>query len=414
MPKARFRRLQFLHAGLIQTLTCGAIGLSAVAADPSTSNRNELSHQHQRAAALADAGQAAEAERIYRSIAQYDPQDDVAYNALLSLAASRSLQSDSLAAIAAKSRLPERFVVHQTDRFVLISDVSERHTIQNARWVERAHAEFNRFARECGLRPLPLQHKLVCVLFDSRDEYLKFAQTEDGLKNINFTGYYSPRHDRMVFSMEDRERPNVGAEPERAANAPDAKAVLGFDARGMENEQANRHDESCDHHAHEMPSASAAKCVHETIHQLMFHTRLMSPEVQYPLWICEGLSTAFETDLPGKPFGPDHDYAPRLQAFQTLLHNGDLIPLREFVTVTQLTANKHWITRVMYQQSYALVTWLCRERSQQVRDYLHLMRSQPGGKISAARHLNLFESVFGDIDNVERDWLAYERAGARG
>ena len=77
--------------------------------------------------------------------------------------------------------------------------------------------------------------------------------------------------------------------------------------------------------------------------------------------------------------------------------------------LTQVSADQPIITRVVYQQSYALVTWMSRERKEQLRDYLSLMRRQDGGRMSAAKHLRLFEQAFGDVDVLEQAWLNYER-----
>ena len=304
------------------------------------------------------------------------------------------LPMHSPACDAVDRRLPTKFGIMQTDDFVLFSDAGELQTGQKAQWVERTYQEFQRFADRCGLHPQPLRHKLVCVLFEHRDEYQAFAQTQDGMANPLFTGYYSPQSDRIVFSLDSDATLERNAPPQIEANARDGhtRSVLGF------NPQAPR----------AANNAAAAKCVHETIHQLMFHTRLMSPDVQYPLWICEGLSTAFETNAPDEAFGPDFDFAPRRDEFRSILRDGELMPLRELVTLTQLSGNQPRTTRLVYNQSYALVVWLCRHRADQMRTHLQAMLSEPTGRLSASRHLQLFEQSFGDVDALETQWLASE------
>ena len=323
------------------------------------------------------------------------------------------LAAESPAARAARARLSDRFAMHQTQRFVLFSDATDVLTSQSAGWAERAYDEFERFANECDLKPGPLQHKLVCILFEKREEYLAFAKSNDGMSNISFTGYYSPKNDRVVFSVEPERAPQrkveAGAARTQKQPAAPSKPVLGFDTRGLEGQNEPEPHAAHNHQLLDVPCDSAAKCVHETIHQLMFHTRVMTPDVQYPLWICEGLATAFETATPSLPFGPDVDFAPRRDAFQSLLRRDQLIPLRDLAVLTQVSADQPRITRVVYQQSYALVTWMSRERKEQLRDYLSLMRRQDGGRMSAAKHLRLFEQAFGDVDVLEQAWLNYER-----
>lgn len=324
---------------------------------------------------------------------------------------SGELSPKSSACDKAQRRLPESFAALQTPRFILFSDAQASLTNQHARWVERTYEEFQRFARECDLRPLPLRHKLVGILFESKSDYQTFARTQDGMANAAFSGYYSPRHDRVVFSLDiDDDAPPAAAGKRKpsvaGASAANEKPVLGFDSsttQGHEVAADAEHGDGC------CGNGSAAKCVHETIHQLMFHTRIMSPEIQYPLWICEGLSTAFETNDPELPFGPDRDFGPRREVFRTMMDRGELMRLRELVTLAPAQHDDQVRVRTIYHQSYALVTWMCRHRMTDMREYLAAMLKESPGRLASARHLELFEQAFGDVQSVERDWLVYER-----
>jgi hypothetical protein len=120
------------------------------------------------------------------------------------------------------------------------------------------------------------------------------------------------------------------------------------------------------------------------------------------------LATAFETDEPEAAtdagFGPDVDHEPRMQAFAAAMRVGRLIPLRELVTVTSLprdSINMH----DFYNQSYALTTWLCRERPQAVLAYLRLLNSGDARRRSANQHMEMFERAFGEIDRLHDAWL---------
>ena len=360
------------------------------------------------AAQLFAAGDRDEAERLLRKHLLAHPQDDQAYQALLNMNQPGELSANSAACRLAQQKLPKDFAVVQSPRFVLLTDAGVSAAQQHARWVERACEEFDRFAAHCGLRPLPLQHKLVCVLFEQHDDYQSFARHHDGMNNAAFTGYYSPKHDRVVFSLAS-ESQLADAQSERGRNkkgASPSKPVLGFDSAA--NSDASHDHASCgDVH---LSSEAAAKCVHETIHQLMFHTRLMSADLQYPLWICEGLSTAFETETPEAAFGPDRDFEPRRRGFDNLLRRNEVLPLRELVTLTSLSNCKPQFIRAVYHESYGLVTWLCRNHPTKVRDYLQAMLREPSGKLSPQRHLELFEQSFGPVDQLEPEWLAQEYA----
>jgi hypothetical protein len=351
---------------------------------------------------LARSGRVDEAEQFCRSVLRNSPDDQNAYRSLVWLAKGRALPASSAASRSAQQRLSDQFNVFQTERFVLLSDADTAVTQQHARWVERACEEFQRFVDRCDLRPLPLEHKLVCVLFEDYAEYQAFARSHDGMVNPAFSGYYSPRNDRVVFSLQPQHA--VDSENQRGSKTS-GKSILGFDGSKAQGARDACADDSCG-------VESAAKCVHETIHQLMFHTRIMTPDVQYPLWICEGLSTAFETDSPDEAFGPDCSYAPRREAFSELLDQDHLIPVSELVTLTQIPNDRPRMLRAVYHQSYALVTWLVRERPADLRDYLAAMLREPAGKLSAARHAELFEHAFGGATGLEREWLMDERSRA--
>jgi hypothetical protein len=154
---------------------------------------------------------------------------------------------------------------------------------------------------------------------------------------------------------------------------------------------------------------SISVTIHEAIHQLMFHTAVQSPYVQHPLWLTEGLATAFETDRPRSRFGPLQEFAPRRQRFYHLLDTGQLMPLRDLVTVDpNRLFTRPGLVDAVYHQGYALVTWLARKRRPQLRDYLRALNDLPSGVPSAQTQLAVFERIFGNVDRLEKAWLEWE------
>lgn len=288
----------------------------------------------------------------------------------------------------ARKLLPGRFIDYETKRFVVLSDAGPGWTRRQTELLERTYHQYLRYTRRLGMRPEPLRHKLVCVLFEKHEDYKDFARAHDNVTADWISGYYSPKHDRVVFY-------NIEANPD---------VVLDTDA-----------DEDGDRHvvarftAEDYAKAAIATTVHEAIHQLSFHTRLQSPHIQNPLWISEGLATSFETDAPGAAFGPDREYDLRRSQFESLLERGRLIPLRDLVTYTQMPNNDDDTIAAVYHESYALVTWMSRYRREQLAEYLQAMLDEPGGRPTPQRHLQIFESVFGDVDQLERTWERYER-----
>jgi hypothetical protein len=364
------------------------------------------------------------AEDAYRRVLERCPLHHGARRALIRLAEGRPLPRSSPAYEQARANLPDRFVELETRRFIVLSNADAQWTSAQAQRLERTHHQFQRFARRLRLEPLPLRHKLICVLFADRAEYQHFAGAHDDVADPWIAGYYSPKHDRVVFYRGEANPSVVEARSKLrkmdtdidsiARRAEDAlrqgrreQAAVLRQHRQRYREHLLRERQRVDAFAEQI---SIATTVHETTHQLLFHTRIQTPRIQYPVWISEGLATAFETDDTGGAFGPDHEYAPRREAFEELLRDGDLIDLRELVTWTRIATDDEQTVHAVYQQSYALVTWLNRCRAGQLSRYLQLMLTEPPGSISADRYLRIFEEAFGDIDQLQHAWLSFERA----
>jgi len=370
------------------------------------------------------AGQASDAADHYRRALQLAPRDDAAYEALLRVTKQLELPTTSAAYNAARAVLPPTFIQYETRRFVVLSDAHPSWTRAQADRLERTHHQFLRYANRTELRPLPLRHKLVCVLFDDRDAYRAFAKTHDGVKDLWIAGYYSPHNDRVAFYHGDANPSVVEARARLDELLADVDALdaevrtahrQGLLARAEEIRERReayhahivRERERVDSFAAQI---NVATTVHEAIHQLMFHTGVQSASVQYPLWVSEGLATAFETDRTGGAFGPDHEHEQRREVFEEMLADDRLVPLEKLVSWSEVPSSHRTVVNAMYHQSYALVTWMSRFRRDELREYLLHMRELTPGTLTPRRHLELFEDAFGPVERLERAWLRHERS----
>ncbi len=363
------------------------------------------------------------AESICRGILAAQPNDDAAYEALLRICAQRKLQADSDALAATIEALPATFRTYETSRFIVLSDTDPTWSREQANRLERAHQQFQRFCRRLDLRPLPLKHKLVCVLFDNRDAYQAFAREHDEVVSAWIAGYYAPAADRIVF-YNIKSNPSVAQANEQLAEMQakiDEVRRGALDARrwgrGEEAESLNHlHHQYRDHVQRERDRVdeftqrvSVSTTTHEAIHMLLFHCGVQTPRVQYPLWICEGLATNFETDDASRNFGPDCEHAPRRERFDELLAGDRLLPLEELVPLVEIPAeDADEFAAIVYHQSYALVHWMSRFRKPEMAAYLNLMRAESTGRLSPLRHRELFVKAFGEIESLERSWLRHE------
>jgi hypothetical protein len=362
------------------------------------------------------------ADRILRQVLAIEPGHDIAYSRLHAVAAKLPLKMESTVYRHARNLLPPRFIKTETRRFVVLSDADAHWTQTQIERVERAHHQFMRLSNRLGLTPLPLQHKLVCVLFGRQEDYIKFAGEQDGVTDKWIAGYYSPRHDWIVFYdiRSNTDVKNASAKLERMEHDLGTWMVRAQRAEhlGQDETAEAMRDALCRYHQHFAVEkqkladfterAAIATTVHEAIHHLMFHSRIQLRTVEYPLWISEGMATAFETDMPNAAFGPDHEFKPRRDEFVRLFKDDKLIPLRDLVTLTAMPNAEKDTISALYHGSYALVTWMCRFRADELRRYYNAMQREQSGRSTPERHLAMFESIFGDIDRLERAWIRHE------
>ncbi len=331
------------------------------------------------------------------------------------------LPVDSESLRRAAGSLPDRFVRHETARFVALSDGSTAWTRDQLERFERAHHQFVRFLRWLGLPEPQLRHKLVAVLFANHEDYLEYAGRVDGVQDRWAKGYYTPNGDKLV-----------GFDADTDPKALEIRARLAAQQREIE-AATSRHRERRDATSRIDPNADAvldrartlqglgeedvelavrqqvvSTMIHEAIHQLLFHSGVQNPAVAPPFWLAEGLATSFETDRPAAAFGPDFDYRPRREVFERLLMENRLIELESFVAFETLPDRRESTARVFYHQSTALLSFLFRQRPSELRHYLVDLAAQPPGRPGPARQRQLFEAAFGDIATLERAWLRWE------
>lgn len=331
------------------------------------------------------------------------------------------LPVDSVPLRQAEATLPERFVRHETARFVALSDGSTAWTREQLERFERAHHQYVRFLRWLGMPEPELRHKLVAVLFQDHADFVEYAARVDGVGDRWVKGYYTPAGDRLVgFDAESDPRAVEArtrlAEQDRAISQAAAQTRARRSSTGRIDPAANA---SIDR-ARSMQGLGeedvvlairqqvVSTMIHEAIHQLLFHTGVQNPSVAPPFWLAEGLATSFETDQPSAAFGPDFDFRPRREVFERLLMEDRLISLDSFVAFEGLPDRRESTARVFYHQSSALLCYLYRQRPSELRRYLERLAAEPPGRPGPARQRQLFQECFGDLDTLERTWLRWE------
>ncbi len=331
-----------------------------------------------------------------------------------------NVQGSSQGFLKARQLLGPEFRLYETERYVILSDADPDWTREQGRYLERTYHQFHRFVKWLDLQPLPLQHKLVCILFEERANYQRFAASNDDISSPWIAGYFAPKHDWMVFYHIEAS-PSLSAARDQLTrmrmelNSLEAKTRTASpqDLAGL-NERVALYRDHLQQQQHRVnvfaSETSTATTIHEGVHQLMFHTRIQSPLRVYPLWISEGLAMNFETNVPNQAFGPQYESTMRLEQFTEIVRQNALMPLSELIEYEMHPPHDEKKVRTIYSQSYGFVAYLVRFHRPELRNYLEIMRTTAPVRLGTGEQRAIFVKCFGNPETLEARWLRYEQA----
>jgi hypothetical protein len=311
----------------------------------------------------------------------------------------------------------------ETPHFVILSDCAPDWTQARGRVLERTRDQFFRVAARLGAPVYPHRTKLLCILFDSRDDYTAFARAHDGMEAGWVAGYYATLSNRIVF-YNDSSSPGFAAADERLEEAQ--AQVRQLRDRAMDAERESRPDAArqlrtrADDLERQVKkertrlekaagASSTAKATHEAVHLLAFNTGLQQPDRDYPFWVSEGLATTFETESVENAFGPDRPptQPSRKDRFDDLRTRRKLIPLAELIRMTEAPSGDAERADAMYAQSQTLFATLFAHDPKALGGYLADLAEGP--EADPARRAALFEARFGSPEQVEKRLLRRAR-----
>ena len=357
------------------------------------------------------------AAELYRRVVELTPGDDRAYERLVQLRSTTRLPEDE----DRQAKLLETFEgfsLHVAPHFVVVYDTERAWALNRAVLLEKTHHIFYAALRRAGLRPLPLERRLVCVLFAEHEDFTRYAKRVDGADMSWSGGYYSSRTNRIAF-YHDRTNPafrqmsqhmaalerRIGELDERITEATrrSSTALLATfrrerrEARRQFNWYRNRRDAVAG-------AGNAIKTTHEAAHQLAFNSELQSRRVLYPFWLSEGLASSFETPDPSADYGPYHPNPPRRAALIDARRHDLLLPLDELLVLRRPAADDADRAAALYAQAWGLFHFLFTRRHEQMRDYLRTLAGAPPGPRDQAALRQAFEDAFGSIPDLQKQW----------
>lgn len=292
--------------------------------------------------------------------ALHDPERRAeAAEALWALAGSAETPVDERAVAGAEALLGKGFARFESAHVVVLSDATTDRANARLGTLERTRTVFLKWADRIGLSPAPEPTKHLCILFATREDYIAFAREHDGLEASNLGGHYSPSRERMVLY----------------ADAPGLPASEGLTTRS----------------------------VHEAVHMVAFRTATQTRRRTQPLWLTEGLASAFEP-VGEAPLAPD---APKPSVRERYLRAREMkdatIPLETLVALTTPPREDPSAGAAMYRTSEALVRYLARHRKRDLAAYMESLATDEPGKRTPTELRAEFVARFGDPDVLERE-----------
>ena len=274
-----------------------------------------------------------------------------------------------------------------TEHFVVCYNTSDAYARWNSDLYERLCKGFYRFWKEKGVELTPPRFPLVAVLFETKDDYIRFASKEfAGAENT--IGYFHQSTNRLA-----------------SYDLTGIEGLIPPKAQVMRAELINQ--------IVSRPQAERliATIVHEACHQISFNSGLQVRLGDSPFWLSEGLATFFESpDLTSQNgWGGvgklnKHNY----------MNLANYIPSRssESLELLLLDDNRLRTAETMsssYAEAWGLTYYLIKSKPKQFVSYMESIRDKPpGSRASPKERIELFRQCFGeDLSKLDKDFIRF-------
>ncbi|HEY8240252.1 MAG TPA: DUF1570 domain-containing protein, partial [Kiritimatiellia bacterium] len=250
--------------------------------------------------------------------------------------------------------------LHSTKHFDVFHTMNGPWAEDAASVLESLYASYFAAAVQAGFAVRDPDQPLAWLCFNSDESFRTYGALFEGETEFPFDSYFSSYSDRIILLLPG----------------------------GMSSDRF-----------------TATRVAHEAAHQLAYNTGLQTRGVHYPLWISEGLATAFENVLAaGLPFAADNPY--RRRALAAARDNGLLLPLSDLVVATEVPADTEQ-RNAIYAQAWGLVHFLYEHKPGALRQYLALLAQYDAGRRPEAALRMEFEVAFGDPADIQSDWSGF-------
>lgn len=274
-------------------------------------------------------------------------------------------------------KTPTRVVI--TKHYVICSTAGQKYAEWCGSLCERLHDAFLAYWKTAGLELHEPKFPLPVIVLKDHAQFTEFAAKHDRPDAALSPGYFSEPTNRIIL-FDLTAGPN-SAPVQTAAEIQRKIATSPFNVATM---------------------------IHEATHQLAFNSGLQTRYADNPRWLSEGLAMFFEVpDLDSrsgwKTIGKVN--APRLKDFrETNRSSREFLPLAELIRSDMSFLNADQ-SRAAYAESWALTFFLLKTRRDDAVTYLKSIQRKPRLIAdSPDDRLREFETTFGELDTLERDW----------
>lgn len=279
------------------------------------------------------------------------------------------------------------FRIHNTAHYVIAYNTSQDY----ARWCgtlfERLFLAFSTSWKQRGLALDEPPGPMLAVVFDTKQNFARYAQAELKEATPSVVGYYSLRTNRITM----------------------------YDLTGLESLPTGGRGTSADHinRLLSLPQAerTVATIIHEATHQLAFNGGLQTRYADIPLWVSEGIAVYFEApDLKSKKGWNSIDKinGVRLADFQQYALRRPADSLESLVVKDDRFRNTGSASHA-YSEAWAFNYFLLHKRREDYVKYLKVLSAKlPLRNDAPQERLAEFRRAFGDdLQKLDTEFMRY-------
>ncbi len=363
-----------------------------------------------------------EASDLYRKVLKLRPEDDDCYKRLVYIGDTLRPTEDAEPQADLKKEFGDKFSIHVAPHWIVIYNTDKAWALNRAVLLEKTHDVFYQSFRKAGFRALPLEKRLVCVLFQEHTDFAAYAKRVDHADLGWSSGYYSSRTNRIAF-FNDESSPKFAEVEQQIAALDKTIADLAEQLRAASHNTAlaSQYRKQLDAARDEQRRlrniiksisglTNAGKTTHEATHQLAYNSGLHEFNVMYPFWLVEGLATNFEAADPTANFGPHIENTSRRKMLKECMAANRLPTFNDLLVVTKPPTENLQLTNDLYNESWALFQFVYKKHQDQLRTYVQNLAKGPKGPRTEDQLRQDFRTAFGQIGDIEFEWRLYTKS----